>query len=83
MQKRERWKEKRDELLLPKLQITLLGNQEALIEGCKGLVNLEDHCIQLQCGEVVVGFHGTNLRLVSLTEGTATVCGTIVGVDYL
>ena len=45
-------------------------------------MELEEDRIRLQCKGLQVLFRGTDLQLCSLTEDTATVQGTIVGVEY-
>ena len=79
--KKEKLKDKVGEIL-PTLQITLLSNREAVVEGCENIMELEEDRIRLQCKGLQVLFRGTDLQLCSLTEDTATVQGTIVGVEY-
>ncbi len=79
--KKEKLKEKVGEIL-PTLQITLLSNREAVVEGCENIMELEEDRIRLQCKGLQVLLRGTDLQLCSLTEDTATVQGTIVGVEY-
>lgn len=81
--KKEKLREKAEELLPPSLQITLLSNREAVVEGCENIIELEENCIRLQCRGIQVCFHGTNLRLCSLTPDLAAVQGTITEVKYL
>lgn len=82
MQGKERLKGKVEEILPVRQQITLLSNREALIEGCKGVLELEEDRIKLSCKECTVAFNGTALRLGCLTDDTAAVYGTIVGVEF-
>ena len=62
--------------------IELSGNREAIIEGCRGVLEYGDNLIALNTGRLTVRVCGCNLTIVSMQNGQAVIKGTITGVDY-
>ncbi|MBQ2974326.1 MAG: YabP/YqfC family sporulation protein [Clostridia bacterium] len=62
--------------------IELSGNKEAIIEGCRGVLEYSDSLIALNTGKLTVRVCGCGLTIVSMQNGQAVIKGTITGVDY-
>ena len=62
--------------------ITLTGNRAAVIDGCDGIVDYDEAQVIFRTGRLTVRIAGQGLRLMRLTEHSASVEGLIVGVEY-
>lgn len=69
------------ELLLP--CITFNSNQQALVEGCKGVLEYNNSAVRLNCGKVVLKFQGQNLSIKALSLEQINVSGEILSVEFL
>lgn len=69
--------------LVPQLRVELLQNRQAVVEGCRGVLEYSDSCIRLSADRLIVRFAGSGLQLRTFGSGSAIVEGTITGVDYL
>lgn len=78
-----------EELDLPKIvmpdvaHIELSGNREAIIDGCKGVLDYDDQSIRLNTGRTIVRFTGSDLTMRALTLEQAVISGTILSIDFL
>lgn len=63
-------------------QLELSGNREAVVEGCKGILQYEESVIRLCTGRFVIRFTGTDLVIRSMQSGLVQICGTILSVDF-
>ena len=84
-----RWSDKiNDTLEIPQTaqngmpQIELLGNREALVDGCRGVLQYEDTVVRISTGRMIVRFTGQDLCICALQAGQIRITGTIAGVDY-
>lgn len=59
------------------------GNQEAIVDGCQGVLEYDEDVIKLAAGKMNVKFTGRNLQIKVLTHTSAVVGGFIVGVEFL
>lgn len=64
-------------------QITLYGNAEALVDGCKGVLEYGENTIKLNIGRGALQFDGQGLELRSLTNDQAVVIGTVFSVRFV
>lgn len=64
-------------------QIDLMSNREALIEGCKGVVEYNEDYIRLNLGNMGVRFCGRSLQLRSMNEECVIVEGFIQSIEFL
>ena len=60
----------------------LLGNRQAVVEGCRGIIEYSDSCIRLSTPRLILKFTGTGLEIKALTDTSAIVEGTILSVEY-
>ena len=63
-------------------EIELLGNREAVVEHCEGVLEYTDQVVRLDTGKLVVRFLGRDLQLRSMNETGVTVEGFIASVDF-
>lgn len=62
--------------------IEIFSNVEASVEGCKSILEYDSSCIKLECRDVCVAFRGDGLYIRAMNDNCATVCGTIVSIDF-
>lgn len=60
----------------------LSGNREAIVEGCKGVVEYDEGVIRLNLGKNIVRFMGTELSIRTLTLEQAIITGNILSIDF-
>ncbi len=65
------------------LQIDIEGNREAVVDGCKGVLEYNDCRIRLQTGKMIVQFTGHDLQIRSMTEKQAVIQGYITALEYI
>jgi sporulation protein YqfC len=63
--------------------IELAENREAVIDGCQGVVEYDEHIIKLATGKMVVKFTGRGLQINVLTRDSAVVTGFITGIEFI
>ncbi len=77
-----------DELELPKtvvpgtVHIEMNGNREAIVDGCRGIVEYDENIIRLNTGKYIVRFTGEGLMIKTLSLNQALVCGNITSIDF-
>ena len=64
-------------------RIELLGNHQAMLEGCRGVLYYDDNRIEISLGKYRILFLGSELRLTSLAGGDAIVAGSIEKIEFL
>ncbi len=62
--------------------IELSGNYEAIIEGCKGVLEYSDDAIRLNLGKNEVRFFGTELVIKSYFNEQVIIQGNILTIDF-
>lgn len=62
--------------------IELSGNYEAIIEGCKGVLEYSDDAIRLNLGKNEVRFFGTELVIKSFFNEQVIIQGNILTIDF-
>ena len=67
---------------LPPVRVELLGNRQAVVDGCKGIIEYSDSCIRLSTPRLILKFTGTGLEIRALTDSSAIVEGTILSLEY-
>ena len=60
--------------------IELSGNREAIIEGCRGVLEYSDCAIALNTGRQTVRICGCELTVVSMQNGQAVIKGVITSI---
>ena len=64
-------------------QITLQGNHEAVIEGCKKILLYDENVIQLIAGKRELRFYGKNLAIKCLTAEKVIIKGEFNKIEYI
>ena len=75
-------KEKLTQELRSVSHMELSGNREAIVEGCKGVVEYDEGIIRLNLGKNIVRFTGTGLSIRTLTLEQAIITGNILSIDF-
>ena len=63
--------------------IEMAENREAVVGGCQGVVEYDEHTVKLAAGKMLVKFTGRNLQISILTRDSAVVTGLILSVEFL
>ena len=63
-------------------QIELIGNREATVEGCLGIIEYGENEIALNLGDVTATFTGDRLRMKCMTKTGAVIEGEISSVQF-
>lgn len=64
-------------------RVELTSDFEALIEGCKGILEYDDNVIRIAAKRFELRFTGENLTLRSLNEENIAIEGKILGVEFI
>ena len=67
---------------LPKVRVELLSNKQAVVEGCKGILEYSDCCIRLNADRLILKFSGQNLEIKCFTDNSAIIEGFLLSVEY-
>ena len=62
--------------------IELSGNREAVVDGCKGVLEYDDGLIKLNTGGTSVSFLGNELTIRALTDEQAVIEGIILSIEF-
>ena len=73
----------RNDAMTTEAQIELSGNREALVDGCRGVLQYEDDVIRLSTGRRVVRFQGSGLMIRTMQQNQLLICGTILSVEFI
>ncbi len=65
---------------LPQLQ--LMGNREAIVEGCQRVLEYHDGLVRLYTGRLRIKFVGRGLRMEYLTGNTVKITGRMTSVEF-
>ena len=69
--------------LVPSARVELLDDREAVVDGCRGILEYGDSLVRLSLGNRVLVFCGEGLTLRSFGEAGAVVEGRITRVEFL
>ena len=64
-------------------RIELMGNTEAIIEGCQGVLEYDESVIVLSLGKMQIKFEGEDLSLKCMSDTDAIVQGRFVTIEYM
>ncbi len=67
---------------LSQVRVELLGNRQAMVDGCRSIIEYSDTCIRLSTSRLILKFTGTGLEIRALTDSSAIVEGTILSLEY-
>lgn len=62
--------------------IELSSNREALVDGCRGVLEYDETKIRLNVGDGTVQFIGRTLEIRSLTQNQAVIAGFIRTIEF-
>ncbi|MDR0314881.1 MAG: YabP/YqfC family sporulation protein [Oscillospiraceae bacterium] len=86
--KKNRMKMISDNLQVPSMavlgmsHIEIMGNNEVVIEGCKGVLEYSDDSIRLNLGKNEVQFSGTDLVIKTYINEQVLIDGNILTIDF-
>lgn len=63
-------------------RVELCGNREAIIDGCRGVLEYRNDLIAVNTGRLTVRVCGREMTIVSMRNGRAVVKGIIAGIDF-
>lgn len=63
-------------------QIELVGNREAIIEGCTGVLEYDDGVVKLGAGRLTVRFTGRDLQIKCMNGEQTVVVGYILTIEF-
>ncbi len=64
------------------VSIDIAANNEALINGSKGVIEYTDERVKINCGNMIIGFYGNCLSITSLCVDEVLVTGEIIRIDF-
>lgn len=70
------------ESLVPPVRVELLADRQAVVDGCRGILEYNDVCIRLSADRMTIRFCGNGLQLRNYGESGAVVEGHITSVDF-
>lgn len=62
--------------------IEMIGNGEAVVDGCKGVLEYTEDSIALNAGACVLRFYGSNLTIRAYSESQTEIDGKIRSVEF-
>ncbi len=60
----------------------IYSNREAVVDGCKGVLDYHENLIKLRVDGGTVVFSGTDLVILELSDGAARLKGKIASVEF-
>ncbi len=64
------------------MSISIYGNTQALVDGCRGVIEYDSESVKLNCGKGIVTFTGESLKITSLINGSVSVYGKINNIEF-
>ncbi len=65
-----------------KVKLEIHSNRQAIVEGCKGVIEYNSDLVTLKCGKQTVSFLGANFEITSFFDETIVICGRISSVEF-
>ena len=75
-------KKKRVVLPPPGPQIEFRGNRQAIVEGCRNILEYEPETVKLDVGCYNIRMNGTGLKLRSMSDRCVMIEGCLSGLDF-
>lgn len=63
-------------------QLTVTGNREAVLEGCREIKEYDDGKLKFSMGNINVCFCGNNLTIKNYGEDCAVICGEFSDISF-
>ena len=70
------------DLLNRYMHLEMHGNNEAIVEGCSGILEYNEYSIKLSSSKHTLCFNGTNLLIQCMTSNAAVITGDICSVQF-
>lgn len=67
---------------LPGVRVELLSNKQAIIDGCRGIIEYSDTLIRLSSDKHILKFSGSDLEIKLLSQQNMIIEGTILSLEY-
>lgn len=64
------------------VNIDITSNNEALINGSRGIIEYNEDAVKINCGNLIASFYGKGLGITSLCIDEVLVTGEIVRIDF-
>lgn len=68
--------------MLSSVHFEINGNKEAIIEGCKCILQYDENIVRISVKGMAVSFYGRNLIIKCLTEDSLIVQGFITSIEF-
>ena len=62
--------------------IEMQGNREAVVDGCRGVLEYEEDKIKLNAGMCVLLFRGSDLTIKTYSDSLTEITGEIIAVEF-
>jgi len=62
--------------------IELMGNREAIVDGCRGVLAYDENLVRLNAGNCIVKITGRSLNIKNLTQTQAIVEGFFLSLEF-
>lgn len=62
--------------------VDLISNKEALVCGCRGVIEYDENRVKLNCGDIIVCFQGMYLSIKALSIEEIIVRGEILKIEF-
>lgn len=69
--------------VLRSVQMEIMGNREATIDGSQGVLEYDETCIKINTGKMVLKFSGRGLTLKCLAGESLAIEGFITSIEFL
>ena len=63
--------------------LQLSGNREAVVEGCRGILEYGEQTVRLSAEGMVIRFTGRDLQIRCMTQESAVVTGFFTSIEFL
>ncbi len=71
------------EILSPSVpHIEMQGNQEIIIDGCRGILEYDEDRIKLNAGSLVLSFGGSGLVIKTYSENQTVLTGEVMQISF-
>lgn len=62
--------------------IEMQGNREAVVDGCRGVLEYEEDKIKLNAGMCVLLFRGSDLTIKTYSDSLTEITGEIIAIEF-
>lgn len=80
-EKMNKFSTKTSEIMNP-ATIDMISNKEAIVCGCRGVIEYDENTVKVNCGTIIVFFQGMNLSIKALSIEEIIVSGEIMKIEF-